>query len=91
MKRFDHTKFPLPAKGLSPVPNHGVAWKHKYANWWGGATIASPTRDIAYMAQAERNFRALDEDEKGYLTLADLPLTKIQVMMGARKGRKGRR
>jgi selenocysteine lyase/cysteine desulfurase len=51
MKRFDHTKFPLPAKGLSPVPNHGVAWKHKYANWWGGATIASPTRDIAYMAK----------------------------------------
>jgi hypothetical protein len=57
----------------------------------GGFDARGVITRAAYMAQAERNFRALDEDEKGYLTLADLPLTKIQVMMGARKGRRGRR
>jgi len=57
----------------------------------GGFDARGVVTRAAYMAQAERNFRALDEDEKGYLTLADLPLTKIQVMMGARKGRRGRR
>ncbi|MBS0410431.1 MAG: hypothetical protein JSR86_10995 [Proteobacteria bacterium] len=57
----------------------------------GGFDARGVVTKAAYMAQAERNFRALDENEKGYLTLDDLPLTKIQVLMGGRKGRKGRR
>lgn len=33
---------PIPAR-LSVVPSHGESWLKKWANWWGGATIASPT------------------------------------------------
>lgn len=45
---FDPKKHfgPVP-QGTSPVPKHGVDWKYKNANWWGGATIASPTMAIA--------------------------------------------
>ncbi len=45
---------PVP-EGTSPVPRHGVDWKHKNANWWGGATIASPTMAIAGPAKQAVN------------------------------------
>ncbi len=47
MKRFDPTLFlPLP-EHISSVPVHGVSWSKKFANWWAGATIASPTTTVA--------------------------------------------
>jgi hypothetical protein len=39
----------------SPVPKHGADWKHKISNWWGGATIASPTMEIAGPAKQAVN------------------------------------
>ena len=45
---------PVPA-GTSPVPKHGVDWKHKNANWWGGATLASPTMEVAGPAKQAVN------------------------------------
>jgi selenocysteine lyase/cysteine desulfurase len=41
--------------GASPVPKHGADWKHKFANWWGGATIASPTMEVAGPAKQAVN------------------------------------
>jgi len=47
MKIFSPADFgPLPEK-LTAVPKHGVAWPKKFANWWAGATIASPTTEAA--------------------------------------------
>lgn len=47
MKIFNPADFgPLPEK-LSAVPTHGVAWSKKFPNWWAGATIASPTTEVA--------------------------------------------
>lgn len=55
----------------------------------GGLDARGVVTKAAYMAQAERNFAALDEDEKGYLTLATLPRTKIQTLLfGAKKSRR---
>lgn len=41
--------------GTSPVPRHGVDWKHKFSNWWGGATIASPTMEVSGPAKQAVN------------------------------------
>lgn len=49
---------PLPAR-LSVVPSHGESWLKKWANWWGGATIASPTS--AMTAPAARALAAIRE------------------------------
>lgn len=55
----------------------------------GGLDARGVVTKAAYMAQAERNFTALDEDEKGYLTLATLPRTKIQTLLfGGKKSRR---
>lgn len=43
------------APGVTPVPRHGVNWKHKFSNWWGGATIASPTMEVAGPAKQAVN------------------------------------
>jgi hypothetical protein len=56
----------------------------------GGLDARGVVTKAAYMAQAERNFTALDEDEKGYLTLAALPQTKIQTLLYGSKKRRGR-
>ncbi len=45
---------PVPA-GTSPVPKHGVDWRHKNSNWWAGATIASPTMEVAGPAKQAVN------------------------------------
>lgn len=54
------------ADGTSPVPKHGVDWKHKNANWWGGATIASPTMAIAGPAKQAVNAvrRFIDDPQR---------------------------
>ncbi len=57
----------------------------------GGIDARGMVTKAAYMAQAERNFTALDEDEQGFLTLASLPQTKVQTLLfGGRKGRRRR-
>lgn len=33
--------------GVSPLSKHGADWRDKNSNWWGGATIASPTMEVA--------------------------------------------
>jgi selenocysteine lyase/cysteine desulfurase len=46
MAMFDPRPFgPVPER-LSVVPSHGESWLKKWANWWGGATIASPTTNM---------------------------------------------
>ncbi len=58
----------------------------------GGIDARGMVTKAAFMAQAERNFTALDEDEQGFLTLAGLPQTKVQtLLLGGRKGRPRRR
>lgn len=65
---------------LLPIPEPVTA---------GGLDARGVVTKAAYMAQAERNFTALDEDEKGYLTLAGLPRTKIQTLLfGGKKNRR---
>lgn len=63
MKRFDPTLFPpLPAQ-LSAVPQHGVPWRRKWKHWWAGATIASPTPEVAVPAsQSVKSVKRLMED-----------------------------
>lgn len=56
----------------------------------GGVDARGVVTKAAYMAQAERNFTALDEDERGYLTLDSLPLTKVQELLGGGKKRRRR-
>lgn len=47
----------------SVVPKHGESWSKKWANWWGGATIASPTREMVMPAhQALKNIQRLAAD-----------------------------
>lgn len=46
MALFDPTPFlPIPDT-LRILPEHGSSWRKKWPNWWGGATIASPTREM---------------------------------------------
>ncbi|MGA0602040.1 hypothetical protein ACO2Q3_15145 [Caulobacter sp. KR2-114] len=54
----------------------------------GGLDARGVVTKAAYMAQAERNFSALDEDDRGYLTLDSLPLTKVQELLGGKKRRR---
>jgi len=54
----------------------------------GGVDGRGVVTRAAYMAQAERNFSALDEDDRGYLTLDSLPLTKVQELLGGKKRRR---
>ena len=55
---------PVPDR-TSPVPKHGVDWRKKNANWWGGATIASPTMEVAGPAkQAVNAVRRFLDDPK---------------------------
>lgn len=63
MATFNPRQFgPVPAE-LSVVPNHGESWARKWANWWGGATIASPTLSMTQpAAQALRTVRKLVDD-----------------------------
>ena len=63
MAIFNPTKLmPIPAE-LSVVPTHGESWRQKWDNWWGGATIASPTMDmVAPAAHALRTVRRLSND-----------------------------
>ena len=56
----------------------------------GGIDARGVVTRAAYMAQAERNFSALDEDGRGYLTLDSLPLTKVQELLGGGKKRRRR-
>lgn len=56
----------------------------------GGVDARGVVTKAAYMAQAERNFSALDEDGVGYLTLDSLPLTKVQELLGSGKKRRRR-
>src|SRR5262249_32851705 len=51
MVMFDARRLPpIPAE-LSVVPTHGESWRRKWANWWGGATIASPTLPMTVLPQ----------------------------------------
>jgi len=47
---------PVPAD-ISVVPTHGETWTRKWANWWGGATIASPT--VAMVAPADHALKTV--------------------------------
>ncbi len=58
---------PVPP-GTSPVPKHGVDWKHKNSNWWGGATIASPTMEVAGPAKQAVNAVRRFIDDRQALT-----------------------
>ncbi len=70
MKRFDPGCFAPPAEGLRSVPVHGVAWRQKWKNWWAGATIASPTTDVAVPAkQMIEAIRRLMPDQDALNTL----------------------
>jgi hypothetical protein len=47
----------------SVIPTHGESWSKKWANWWGGATIASPTREMSVPAnQAWKTIQRLADD-----------------------------
>ncbi len=50
MKRFDPNRFPALPETLSAVPSHGLPWRRKWKHWWAGATIASPTPEVAVPA-----------------------------------------
>lgn len=59
-KRFNPQVFARPPEKLSVVPNHGESWSDKWANWWAGATIASPTTPmVAPAAWALKTVREL--------------------------------
>lgn len=45
-KIFNPRAFSRPKEKLSVVPRHGESWTRKWANWWAGATIASPTQPM---------------------------------------------
>lgn len=65
-KRFNPGNFPRPAKQLSVLPRHGDEWSKKWANWWAGATIASPTNTmVAPAAWALRTVKELYDDPDG--------------------------
>jgi hypothetical protein len=64
---------------LLPIPEPVTA---------GGLDGRGVVTKKAYMAQAERNFTALDGDEVGYLTLDSLPQTKVQILLNGKKKRK---
>ncbi len=56
-KQFDPRPFlPLPAS-INVVPTHGESWQNKWANWWAGGTIASPTIHVA--APAKQSLKAV--------------------------------
>jgi len=54
---FNPTQFLPLANDISPVPRHGRSWTEKYSNWWGGATIASPTMGV--VAPAKQSIKAV--------------------------------
>ena len=63
MKRFNPKNLPPLPDRVSAVPQHGVAWSRKWTNWWAGATIASPTTDMAApAAQAVKAVRRFIDD-----------------------------
>lgn len=56
-KKFDPRPFlPLPSS-INVVPTHGESWQNKWANWWAGGTIASPTIHVA--APAKQTLKAV--------------------------------
>lgn len=63
MPNFDPARYmPIPPQ-LSVMPTHGESWSKKRANWWAGATIASPTMDmVAPAAHALHVVRRLVND-----------------------------
>ena len=54
---FNPSQFLPLAENLSPVPRHGRSWTDKYAHWWGGATIASPTMGV--VGPAKQSIKAV--------------------------------
>ena len=80
-KTLDETLQGASPYSLLPIPEPVTA---------GGIDARGVVTKAAYLAQANRNFTALDEDEVGYLTLASLPLTKVQTLLGGKKPRRRR-
>lgn len=46
MSLFDPRSFLPISPAVAVLPEHGPEWRKKWPNWWGGATIASPTTSM---------------------------------------------
>jgi hypothetical protein len=46
MSLFDPRSFLPISPAVAVLPEHGPTWRKKWPNWWGGATIASPTTSM---------------------------------------------
>jgi len=83
MATFDPKPFgPIP-DDLSVVPTKGESWSKKWANWWGGATIASPTLPMTATARfalnTVRRLLAEDPDSLGQYMAQEMDYTRSWV------------